>query len=117
MKKASSMAPRQTPETIPADIRAALQAAAELPDDQIDTSDPNVPEVLDWSHAIRGRFYRPRKKLVSVRYDEDVLAFFEATGPGYQTRMNRVLRASMLRSLRRHRDTTKQDTAKQRTSS
>src|SRR5271168_95403 len=35
------------------------------------------------------------KKLLSVRIDEDVLAWFRAQGPGYQTRMNAVLRAYM----------------------
>lgn len=82
-------------------LLATLQAAAALPDAAIDTSDPDAPEVMDWTGALRGKFYKPRKKLVSMRYDEDVLAFFAAQGPGYQTRMNRVLRAAMLRGLRR----------------
>jgi uncharacterized protein (DUF4415 family) len=34
-----------------------------------------------------------RKKRTGVRIDEDVLAWFHAHGPGYQTRMNAVLRA------------------------
>jgi len=33
------------------------------------------------------------KKLLSLRVDPDVLAWFRATGPGYQTRMNAALRA------------------------
>ena len=32
-----------------------------------------------------------RKKLISLRVDPEVLDFFKAQGPGYQTRMNAVL--------------------------
>lgn len=37
----------------------------------------------------------PIKKAVSVRLDQDVIEFFKAEGPGYQTRMNAVLRSYM----------------------
>ncbi len=37
--------------------RDQLQALEALPDDQIDVSD--APETLDWSNAVRGKFYRP----------------------------------------------------------
>ncbi len=37
----------------------------------------------------------PVKQAVSVRLDQDVIAFFKAEGPGYQTRMNAVLRSYM----------------------
>ena len=35
------------------------------------------------------------KASVSLRIDQDVLDWFKAQGPGYQTRMNAVLRAFM----------------------
>ncbi|WP_340643305.1 BrnA antitoxin family protein [Roseococcus thiosulfatophilus] len=35
------------------------------------------------------------KKLLSLRVDPDVVDWFRAQGPGYQTRMNAVLRAFM----------------------
>ena len=35
------------------------------------------------------------KKSVTLRLDEDLLAFFRQGGPGYQTRINAVLRAYM----------------------
>jgi uncharacterized protein (DUF4415 family) len=41
-------------------------------------------------------FYRPRKQAVTLRLDADVLAWFRASGPGYQTRINKLLRAAML---------------------
>ncbi len=33
------------------------------------------------------------KRSISLRVDAEVLAWFQAQGPGYQTRMNAVLRA------------------------
>lgn len=90
-----------------------LAMAADAPDQETDTTDPDAPEVTDWSGAVRGRFYRPVKQLKSLRIDADVLAYFQAQGPGYQTRINRVLRASMLRDLRRRQsaDRKRGDTA------
>ena len=41
-------------------IKDELAGLVALPDDAIDTSD--IPEILDWSRAERGRFYRPIKK-------------------------------------------------------
>lgn len=35
------------------------------------------------------------KQAISIRLDEDVLAFFKDTGPGYQSRINAVLRSYM----------------------
>ena len=83
---------------------ARLQAAAAMPEESINLSDPDAPEILDWTGAVRGKFYRPTKQLKSLRVDSDVLAWFQAQGPGYQTRINRVLRASMLRGLRRRQE-------------
>jgi uncharacterized protein (DUF4415 family) len=40
--------------------------------------------------------YRPIKKPVTLRLDADVIAWFKAQGRGYQTRINRSLRAVML---------------------
>jgi len=58
-------------------------------------SDPDAPPLDEafWQ-AARVVFPRPvRKKHTGLRIDEDVLAWFRAQGPGYQTRMNAVLRA------------------------
>ena len=71
---------------------------AKLPDDQIDTSD--IPEVLDWSDARRGVFYRPIKKQITIRIDADVIDWFKNQTHGrrgYQTDINRVLREHVLR--------------------
>ena len=37
------------------------------------------------------------KQAISLRVDEDVLQWFRSLGPGYQTRMNAVLRSYMKR--------------------
>ena len=41
----------------------------------------------------RGLQPLPAKALISLRIDQDVLEWFKAQGPGYQTRINTVLRA------------------------
>jgi uncharacterized protein (DUF4415 family) len=54
--------------------------------------DPDAaPADFDWSKA--EVVYPPKKQAVSIRLDEDVLEHFRAQGPGYQTRINTVLRA------------------------
>ena len=35
------------------------------------------------------------KQAISIRLDEDVVAFFKTSGPGYQSRINAVLRSYM----------------------
>lgn len=72
-----------------------LAELARLPDNQIDLSD--APELTDWSCAVVGKFYRPIKRPVTVRIDADVLAWLKRSGPGYQTRINALLRQAMQR--------------------
>jgi uncharacterized protein (DUF4415 family) len=65
-----------------------------LTDEDIDRAiaeDPDAaPLDIDWSKA--EIVYPPKKQAVSIRLDEDVLDYFRAQGPGYQTRINAVLR-------------------------
>jgi uncharacterized protein (DUF4415 family) len=70
-----------------------LMALAAMRDDEIDLRD--APEVRDWSRAVVGRFYLPIKKSLTIRLDADVLAWLKAEGSGYQTRINKLLRAAM----------------------
>lgn len=70
--------------------RAEIEQLEAMPESAIDTRD--VPEVRDWSTALRGRFYRPVKRQITLRLDADVIDFFERGGKGYQTRMNEALR-------------------------
>jgi len=81
-----------------------LKALADLPDDAIDTSD--APELLDWSDAKRGLFYRPVKQQLTLRLDADVVAWFKhhtTVDEGYQTRINRALREYVQGQARRGR--------------
>jgi len=36
------------------------------------------------------------KEIVSLKLDSDVIAYFQADGPGWQDRMNQILRAAMI---------------------
>lgn len=52
----------------------------------------------DVKHIVRGIVRQgvkqvPSKASISLRVDADVLEWFKAQGPGYQTRINAVLRA------------------------
>lgn len=79
---------------------AELAALAALPDDSIDLTD--MPEVLDWSNAERGKFYRPVKQQVTLRLDADVLHWFKSKGGrGYQTRINAALRRAIEEEVRK----------------
>jgi uncharacterized protein (DUF4415 family) len=74
-------------------LERQLAALTQLSDEEIDTSD--IAEVTDWSKAVVGRFYRPLKEPVTLRLDADVLAWLKSEGPGYQTRVNALLREAM----------------------
>ena len=90
MKKGTSE--RLTPEQ-----RAELALLASLPENGDDTSD--APEILDWSGAERGLFYRPVKQQLTLRLDADVVDWFKkhsTADEGYQTRINRALREYVL---------------------
>lgn len=58
----------------------------------------DIPELSSavWSKGVKGKFYRPIKSHVTMRIDADVLAWLKAPGKGYQTRINAILRESML---------------------
>lgn len=43
--------------------------------------------------------YKPVKQAVSMRLDADVVAWLKESGPGYQTRANRILREKMMKEL------------------
>ena len=71
-----------------------IRAIAAKRDEDIDSSD--APPLLDWSGAEIGKFYRPKKKPVTLRLDSDIIAWLKAGGRGYQTKANWLLRNAML---------------------
>lgn len=57
-------------------------------------ADPDAAPELDaaWFKAAEV-VLSPEKQTITIRVDKDVLEFFRKIGPGYQTRINAVLRA------------------------
>ena len=47
------------------------------------------------------QMYMPRKKSITCKVDEDVLAWLKNSGRGYQTRLNAILRKAMQEALAR----------------
>lgn len=70
-----------------------IAAIAAKTDATIDFSE--MPEVLDWTGAEVGRFYRPPKRPVTMRLDADVVEWLKSYGRGYQTKANLLLRHAM----------------------
>ena len=68
-----------------------------LSDEEIEKAIRNDPDAVpldfDWSKAVL--VIPPKKKAISIRVDEDVLDYFKKEGPGYQRRINAVLRSYM----------------------
>ena len=84
---------------LPVDLQEQIRAVEALPEDEIDTTD--APEILDWSDARRGVFYRPVKRQITLRLDADIIAWFKARardGRGYQTDINGALREHVHRT-------------------
>jgi uncharacterized protein (DUF4415 family) len=76
--------------------RVRAKSAEELERDIAD--DPDFRnEAEDWYKAAEAVMPRP-KKLLSLRLDDDVIDWFKQQGPGYQTRINAVLRAFVQRA-------------------
>ena len=70
-----------------------IAAIAAKTDATIDFSE--MPEVADWTGAEVGRFYRPAKRPVTIRLDEDIIDWLKSYGRGYQTKANLLLRHAM----------------------
>lgn len=66
-----------------------LKKLNRMQDSDIDYSD--IPELTDnfWENAV---IEQPQKISVTIRLDKDLVDFFKQSGPGYQTRINKILR-------------------------
>ena len=89
--------------------RVKREAAADAPiDDQTGPYDPNDKAAVSayWEQATitRGRG-RPavavKRPTLNMRVDADVLDAFKATGPGWQTRINAVLRDAVAHGVKK----------------
>jgi uncharacterized protein (DUF4415 family) len=75
--------------------RTDWQYLDRVSDDEIAAAVANDPDAapldFDWSEAVL--VIPPNKKAISIRVDQDVLDYFKKEGPGYQRRINAVLRS------------------------
>ena len=85
---------------VPEGMRRELAELSARPDGAIDFSDLPASSPRDWQGAVRGKFYRPVKRQVTVRIDADVLEWLKSQGGAYQTRLNEILRTAMLKGVR-----------------
>jgi len=84
---------------IPDSIRKELAALAAKPESEIYLSDIPATTAKDWQGAVRGKFYKPIKQQLTVRVDADVIEWLKGQGRGYQSRLNEILRAAMLKNI------------------
>ena len=73
--------------------RQRLNKIEAIRDEDIDYSDIPETDAAFWADA---ELRMPQiKKGVYLRLDQDILEWLKAQGPGYQTRINAILRAYM----------------------
>ena len=75
--------------------------AAELDSEWFSSARPAaevVPEIVERARRGRGRQRTPTKERISIRLDADVLESYRTSGRGWQSRINEVLRQSLLNS-------------------
>ena len=72
---------------------ARLRASGEVEDELLRLAEENAGPESRWN--------RPRKQRISLRVDCEVVDWFKSRGPGYQTRINRILRRVMVEGKKR----------------
>ena len=65
-----------------------------------DSDAPVLPPEM-WQNATIGKYYRPLKTPISLRIDNDVLAWLRSKGEGHTSRINGILRERMEQETRR----------------
>lgn len=60
------------------------------------------PELAASIKRTRGKQKTPTKELVSLRVDRETLAAYRATGPGWQSRINKALRDALPTGQKKH---------------
>ena len=73
--------------------RKVLELQASVEDDLLSLAEEEGGAEARWN--------RPRKRRISLRVDIEVVDWFKSKGPGYQTRINRILRRVMLEGKKR----------------
>lgn len=78
--------------------RSNLERLENITDAEIEAQmrdDPDWKDYIDFDWSNATIVYPVAKNAISIRLDQDVVDFFKATGKGYQTRINAVLRHYM----------------------
>jgi len=70
-----------------------LELRASVEDDLLSLAEEDGGAEVRWN--------RPRKRRISLRVDVEVVDWFKSKGPGYQTRINRILRRVMMEGKKR----------------
>jgi uncharacterized protein (DUF4415 family) len=70
-----------------------IELHASVEDDLLSLADEETDREARWN--------RPRKRRISLRVDIEVVDWFKSKGPGYQTRINRILRWVMMEGKKR----------------
>lgn len=70
--------------------KKAKNEIAKLKGKKVNTDDPDAKEIKHWDEAIRGKFYKPIKKQISIRLDADVIEWFKTHSDKYQTLINKA---------------------------
>jgi uncharacterized protein (DUF4415 family) len=98
-------------------IKSDLAKLDRMTDAHIDYSD--IPPLGNEFFTKATAAWPPAKRQLTIRLDIDVLDWLKANGRGYQTRINRILRAAMESrptppGLRRSKPATKKNARKRR---
>ena len=75
--------------------------AAELDDEWFASARPAIeviPQIVERARRGRGKQRAPTKEQISIRLDADVLEHYRGSGRGWQSRVNEVLRQSVLKN-------------------
>ena len=71
-----------------------VRALTDADIDRAIAEDPDAPPIWTEEEWARARIVWPQGKApVTLRLDRDIIAWFKHLGPGYQTRINAVLRS------------------------
>lgn len=89
------------PDTVASEIEA--RPPKDLRDAEIDAAVASDPDWAEFEPIDRNKaevVVPPKKQAISIRLDQDLVDFFKKDGPGYQRRINAVLRGYMRERLR-----------------
>lgn len=97
-----SKAPKRRSVVMPSVAEDKVIRAAAKADPDAKPLTPKQLKAMVPLRSVRGRPKSAKTKLlISVRYSSDVVEYFKSTGPGWQSRMDGVLRQYVARQTRK----------------